>query len=88
MTDREKFYDLLSNYPYLDVLWDKETHRVDLDRINTEYFSHYQIVVKDVILSIWDGRSNSKKIDITDLAALNLEDKKPLLEWIWTPFWP
>jgi hypothetical protein len=88
MSDKEKFYDLLAQYPFLEGCWDKDTHRANIEALNTACFASEQSTVKDVVLSIWNGGSNTIKVDITDLAALSPELKKPLLEWLQNPFWP
>ena len=88
MSDRDKFYELLAHFSFLEPFWDKGTHRVSLDGLDSSYFSNEQIIVKNVILSIWNGRSNEVKVDVTDIAALSPQDKKPLIEWLWNPFWP
>ncbi len=90
-TESQQFFDLLSNYPRLESFWDKETKSADFQAILNSYkkLSKGETIILKCLYSIWRGTAGkTHTIDITDLALLDAENKKPLLEWIINPFFP
>jgi hypothetical protein len=89
-TDKTRFFQLLDNYPTLSRYWDREADELKVKAFeNATGLSGGETLVLNVLASIWFGSGRGKfEIDITDLAALSVEARRPVLEWLADPFWP
>lgn len=92
-TQARFFEELLSHYPRLAEFWDREAREFQDERAEDAVMSNAlasgERVVLKALASIWLGGAHSVySLDLTDLAALPLEWRKPLVGWLSNPFWP
>lgn len=93
MSDTQKrfFDELLAAYPRLAEFWDRSRRCLLDDRAEAAMgsLSPGERVVLKALASIWLGRADGGyEIDLTDLAALSPEWRKPLVQWLINPYWP
>jgi len=90
-TQERFFAELQAHYPRLEQFWDREARefRDEAAEDALGRLSPGEAVVLKALASIWLGCAHSAyQLDLTDLAALSPEWRKPLVEWLQTPFWP
>ena len=90
-TQERFFTELLEKYPRLAEFWDREKRefRDEAAEDALGVLSPGEAVVLKALASIWLGTGlGCYTLDFTDLAALPHEWRKPLVEWLLTPFWP
>lgn len=63
---------------------------MDRDRIfaDRDILSDGERTILHCLAAIWLGGAESHKIDFTDLAALDRNALRPILDWLADPFWP
>ena len=85
-----RFFLLLStSYPRLYPLWDRKTRSCDPEAALRSGLSSGEAIIFRSLFSIWCGCAKSEyKIDFTDLANLEPTTRKPLIEWLQSPFFP
>jgi len=91
MNSKQKFFKLLSHYPTLAHHWNTEKEELDIDQVEAAIgkLSSGEVVILNILVSIWLGSARDKHtIDITDLAAIDIHSKKPIIEWLIDPYWP
>lgn len=100
-TDKERFSELLDNYPRLAGYWDRShadpwQWECDIERVRATggALSRGEDVILSILVSIWLGGLRGEavadfKIDFTDLyGLLDPRDRSPLMGWLSDPFWP
>lgn len=90
-TSQERFFDLLKNYPRFAKSWNPERREMLGDPCRwPDGFTKSDQVVAQILVSIWQGNASKPRhyVDITDVAELPAEFKKPILAWLADPFWP
>ncbi len=89
MTEKEKFKRMLKKYPSLRGFWKEIEGNFDTKGASVAVgLSPSELVILKCLSSIWGGASNGNDVDFTDIAALSIEDRKPLVEFLVNPFWP
>lgn len=93
-TQRQFFEVLLKHYPRLAEFWNREKREFDEVMaspavLSGGVLSSGEKTILKALASIWLGSANSTfQLDITDLAALPVSERRPLVAWIANPFWP
>ncbi len=90
MSEHDQFYQLLSHYPDLELIWDKDDHSYD-EEAAKRYIrraSGGEATILKCLMSIWNGGGQETLIDFTDLAILDPTTRQPLIDWITKPFFP
>lgn len=95
LTAEDKFFRLLTHYPFLAQFWTRATMtkkhhpsksaKYDDEALSKAALSPQQRLIATALLSIWD-RDSDNLIDFTELAALDMRWKKPLLTYAMNPF--
>jgi len=91
MNSKQRFFNLLGNYPALSHYWNTEKEELDIDQVEAirGKLSPGEVLLLNILVSIWCGNArNDFEIDITDLAAIDLHARRPIIEWLIDPFWP
>jgi len=97
-TDKERFSELLDEYPRLAGFWDRSNPNpcewtCDLERVRAVggALSGGECVIVDCLVSIWSGGlkagTDDFRIDFSDIATLDRESRRPLIGWLLNPFW-
>jgi hypothetical protein len=83
MSNKERFWALLDYFPpRVRDQWDREGEEHLGDPIG---LSHGEVTMHAALKAIWYGKG---EVDLADLAALDVQFRKPLLEWLADPFFP
>jgi hypothetical protein len=91
-TEQEKFFTLLNQYPNLAVCWNEQKREIRPRMIirTNALASTGEKVILACLQCIWYGQASDSGtfIDITQLAQLSDQYKRPIVEWLINPFWP
>ncbi|WP_309386077.1 hypothetical protein [Cerasicoccus frondis] len=90
MSDKERFFLLLAQYPFAQRFWDDEGLNVPALKRAAGRMSHGEQVIARCLYAIWTRSDDAfARINLTDLAGVvDAHNRKPLVEWLANPCWP
>jgi len=89
VSNEQRFYDMVSAYPWAIPLWDKEARIMNIGAVECFRASanREQNCLLHFFSSVWLG--DGTEFDITDAAnVLNRQDRNMIVDWFLDPFWP
>lgn len=89
INDDQRFYDMISAYPWATPLWDEETRTMVTGAI--ERFkataSRNEITMLQFFMAVWNGHGTD--LDVSEAAKmLERQDRHVIVDWFLNPFWP
>lgn len=85
----QRFYNMISNYPWAIPLWDREARIMNIEAIDRFMPSanRQEKILLNFFSSVWFGEGTN--FDIADAAgALDREDRNMIVDWFLDPFCP
>ena len=87
-SEQQKFYDLVSQYPTIAVLWDWENRTLRTSAYNKalKVMSKHEATLARFFAGLWSD--NGEGVDIFAVAQLGAKERKMIVTWLAAPFWP
>ena len=92
MTDREKFYQVINSFDFLQPYWDQKKHKVKIDEIEERLgtMSTGEKHLALFMIGVWFHRSQiGMEFDLfTAFSTLGGHFRKPVIDWVNNPYYP
>jgi len=88
---KERFFEMVSNYPRIAKLWNKEREELLIENLESALgvMSSGESDMTRFFVSIWFWNNKRYGFDLIDaVSRVDIQDRTVILTWVGNPFWP